>query len=194
MNAPADWWKSFFGGLAVDFWQAAIPAQATAADAAFLWKHLLLRPGARLLDVPCGHGRLSVELAQRGCDVTGVDFSADALALARAAAAQRGLSIAWRQAEMRELPGRAEFDAAFCFGNSFGYLDDAGNEAFLAAVARAVVTGGRFALDYGQSAESIFPRLEPHMEAEMGGIRFVEETRYDIASARIENRFTLSRG
>ena len=33
---------------------------------------------------------------------------------------------------MRDLPGRNEFDAAFCFGNSFGYLDDDGNAEFLA--------------------------------------------------------------
>ena len=94
---------------------------------------------------------------------------------------------------MSALDRDGEFDAAFCFGNSFGYLDDAGNEAFLAAVGKALKPGGRFAIDYGQTAESIFPRLEARQEADMAGFHFVEDTRYDMLSGRIENRFTFSR-
>ena len=46
MNAPSDWWKTFFGGLAVEFWSAVVPPAATDEDVAFLWKHLRLSPGA----------------------------------------------------------------------------------------------------------------------------------------------------
>ncbi len=96
---------------------------------------------------------------------------------------------------MRDLPWKAEFDAAFCFGNSFGYLDDGGNEAFLGAVSRTLRPGGRLAIDYGQTAESILPRqIEAHQDAEIGGFRFEEDTRYDALSGRIENRFRISRG
>ena len=95
---------------------------------------------------------------------------------------------------MRDLPWPGEFDAAFCFGNSFGYLDDAGNAEFLRAVARALRPGGRFALDYGQTAESVFPRIVPRGETDIAGFRFVEETRYDAQTGRIENVFTFARG
>lgn len=125
--------------------------------------------------------------------MTGVDISGQFLEAARSAAAERKLPVQWRQADMRALDWKAEFDAAFCFGNSFGYLDDAGNVAFLAAVARSLRPGGRFAIDYGQTAESILPRLETRQEADLAGFHFVEDTRYDPLSARIENRFTFSR-
>lgn len=190
MNAPTDWWRTFFSGLAVDFWQAVIPETATADDVAFLWKHLGLSGGSRVLDVPCGAGRLTWPLAARGCSLTGVDFSPECLA---AAAAGGAGSARFRQADMRDLPWQGEFDAAFCFGNSFGYLDDAGNEAFLEAVARTLRPGGRFALDYGQTAESVLPRLEPRQEADLAGFHFSEDTRYDPVSGRIENLFTFSR-
>lgn len=193
-EAPEDWWASFFSGLAVEFWRVAIPEEATLAEAEFLWKHLRLSPGARVLDVPCGDGRLSFPLAERGCAMTAVDLSPEFLAAARRRAAREAPSIEWHRSDMRDLPRTEEFDAAFCFGNSFGYLDDSGNEAFLAAAARALVPGGRFAIDYGQAAESIFPRLQPHLEAQIGGFQFVEETRYDFRSGRIENRFTITRG
>ncbi len=193
MNAPTDWWKNFFSGLAVDFWRAIVPEEATREEADFLWKHLRLSAGARVLDVPCGAGRLTLPLSERGAVLTGIDISREFLDAAVRAASERGLTVAFRRAEMRDLPRRGGFDAAFCFGNSFGYLDDNGNEEFLEAVARSLSPGGRFAIDFGQAAEGIFPRLEPRLEAEMGGFRFVEETRYDPLSSRIENVFTISR-
>jgi SAM-dependent methyltransferase len=193
LKAPSDWYESFFSGLAVEFWQAVIPEEATAADVAFLWKHLGLSSGSRVLDVPCGAGRLTLPLAARGCALTGLDISEQFLEAARASSAERDLAIEWRQADMSALDFKGEFDAAFCFGNSFGYLDDAGNEAFLASVSQALRPGGRFAIDYGQTAESIFPRLEARQEGDMAGFHFIEDTRYDLRSARIENRFTFSR-
>ena len=193
-NAPLDWWKDFFTGLAMDFWRVAVPPEVTRAEVDFLWRRLRLAPGARVLDVPCGAGRLSIPLATRGASVMGVDASEYGLTVARADAAREGADVAWIPADMREIPRDAGFDAAFCFGNSFGYLDDGGNRAFLGSVSAALVRGGRFAIDYGQTPESIFPRLVPRQEVEIAGIRFVEETRFDVLSGRIENRFTMSRG
>jgi SAM-dependent methyltransferase len=193
-KAPSNWFEGFFSGLAVEFWRVVVPEAATAEEAAFLWTHLALSPGDRVLDVPCGHGRLSLPLAARGCAVTGVDLSRDFLKAAGDASRRAGVAVAWRRSDMRRLSWRGSFDAAFCMGNSFGYMNDVGNAAFLAAVARALVPRGRFVLDFGQSAESIFPRLEPHLEVEMGGFRFAEETRYDIPAARIENVYTIAKG
>ena len=191
-NAPLDWWNHFFEGLAVEFWKAALPPEATRADVDFLWKHLRLSSGARVLDVPCGAGRLSVPLAARGAALTGIDISPAFVEAAREAASAAGVSARFSVGDMRELP-RGAFDAVFCFGNSFGYLDDPGNEAFLEAVAESLVPGGRFALDLGQTAESVYPRLDPRQEAEMAGFRFVEETRLDPMTSRIENVFEFSK-
>jgi SAM-dependent methyltransferase len=193
LNAPPKWWEHFFSGFVVEFWRAAIPEEVTRDDVKFLWKHLRLSPGARVLDAPCGDGRLTLPLAARGCAMTGVDISPEFLKAAGRTAVEKGIEATFVRSDMRKLPRGARYDAAFCFGNSFGFLDDAGNAAFLAAVARALPAGGRFAIDYGQTAESIFPRLESRSESEVGGFRFIEETRYDPVRARIENRFTLSR-
>ena len=58
-----------------------------------------LAPG-RALDLACGEGRNAVWLAERGWDVTGVDFSDVAIEKARALAAQRGVEVDWQVADV----------------------------------------------------------------------------------------------
>ena len=58
-------------------------------EAAAIAALLDLPPGARVLDAPCGGGRIAVRLAERSLDVTGVDISAPELEFARSVAAER---------------------------------------------------------------------------------------------------------
>ncbi len=67
------WYESFFHGIVLDMWRAAASPEQTRLEADFLERALGLRPGARVLDVPCGFGRHSLELASRGYRPTGVD-------------------------------------------------------------------------------------------------------------------------
>ncbi len=206
MNVPADWWRTFFSGLVVDFWRAAMTPEVTRAETDFLERFLEARPGARLLDVPCGDGRLALELGRRGFRITGVDISEDFLAAARESAASRTdpgggpsgppspLSVEWRQSDMRDLPWREEFDGAFCGGSSFGFLGDAGDLGFLEAVCRALKPGARFAIDSVKAAEIVLPQFRERHEMEVGGIQFVAENRYDHETSWMENRYTVARG
>lgn len=188
-----EWWKDFFSGLIVEFWRAAIPEETTRAEADFLEKHLGLTTGSRVLDVPCGAGRHAVELASRGYELTGVDISAEFLDAARASAVERDVPIGWRQAEMRDLPWSSEFDAAYCAGSSFGFFDDEGNAAFLAAVARTLVPGGRFFADF-KAAESLLPAFRESYEMRLGDIEFRARNRYDPLTGTMENLYTVTRG
>lgn len=194
MNASPDWWTDFFSGLVVDFWRVALPPEVTAAETNFLWTALALAPGSRVLDAPCGHGRHAVELAARGCRVTGVDISPGLLAAAEEAAAARAVTVAWHRMDMRELPWRAEFDAAFCAGGSFGFFDRAGDSRFLAALGRALRPGASFVLDASKVAESLLPAFRERYEADTGGVHFEAENRYDFERGRIENRYTITQG
>jgi len=143
--APANWWEDFFEGLSVQLWLEAVPPEHTEQEAERISAALAVPAGAEILDVPCGGGRLSLALAARGYRVTGVDSSHEFLA--HAAAASAAATVTWKQRDMRDLPWPARFDGAFCVGNSFGYLDDDGNQAFLRAVAAALKPGGRLLLE-----------------------------------------------
>ena len=119
-----------------ELWLHALSPEHTREEAAGLAKTLDLPPGAELLDVPCGAGRLALELAGRGYRVTGVDLSPESLDHAREADPEG--RVRWERRDMRDLPWPAHYDGAFCCGNSFGYLDDEGDREFLRAVASAL--------------------------------------------------------
>ncbi len=157
---------------------------------------LRLAKGARVLDVPCGAGRLTFPLQRHGLLLTGVDLADEQIAEARRRAAADGVltGIDWRQADIRDLPWESAFDAAFCFGNSFGYLDRDGTRAFVQALARALKPGGRFAMDTGMIAETLLPNLSDRDETQFGDVRFIEENTYHAEASCLETRYTFVRG
>lgn len=189
------WYADFFTELPNAFWRAAVPPAATAAEVDFIVRVSGLGPGARVLDVPCGSGRHTLELARRGCEVTGLDVSAEAVDHARDAAIAERLRVDLRVGDMRTLPTDIRADAAVCMGNAFGYLDHAGTRKFLADLAALVAPGGTLILDYGFVAETLLPHLqveEPPMT--FGGIEAVSVNEYDTINSRWITAFTFRRG
>ncbi len=192
MPRSREWWESFFNREAMDLWDAAITDQRTAAEAEFIERALRVHPPAKLLDVPCGTGRLALRLASRGYQVTGVDFSAECIRTARARSRERQLSVTWERRDMRHLPWKREFGGAFCFGNSFGYFENEGHRTFLQAVAQVLKPGARFLLDT-TSAEAIFPTFQERSRMRVGRFLFLEANRYFPLEGRIYTKYTFVR-
>ena len=187
----SDWQAEFFRGVALDCWRLAVTPEQTAAEADFLQKSLKAGESWRLLDVPCGNGRHSIELAKRGHRVTGVDLSEEFIAEAKGASAS--LPARWIVADMRQLPWSVEFDGAFCFGNSFGYLDPEQARDFLTAVARTLKPGSRFAIETGMAAESILPGLQKTRWYRVGDIYMLSENQYHPREGRLDIQYTFIR-
>ena len=99
--------------------------RSTVAEVDFLVNELGLCPGSAVIDVGCGTGRHSVELAGRGFTMTGVDISEGMLEQARASASEAMVDVEWAHADVSEtLPG-GPYDAALCLcEGAFGLLGD----------------------------------------------------------------------
>lgn len=193
MSKQPEWWENFFTGISLDLWRAAVTEEQTRAEADFIESALQLSPPSKILDVPSGSGRHSLELASRGFQMTGVDIAQEFVEEAQGKALERQLNFTCERRDMRDLPWREEFDGAYSFGNSFGYLTDEGNAEFLLAVSRALKPGARFVIETGMAAESILPHLAEHRSFEIGDIKMLIDNEYDHASGRLNTDYTFIR-
>lgn len=127
-----------------DFYEAFAPDEYDEPLTAALLDLIGDVSGLRLLDIACGHGRLSRELARRGAEVVGVDLSAALLEKARAREQTEPLGIAYvyaNAASQDTLSGQ-HFDGVTCH---FGLSDIDDLEGAVATVARVLRAGGFFA-------------------------------------------------
>ena len=92
---------------------------------------------------------------------------------------------------MRDLPWPGRFDGAFCLGNSFGYLDEAGNAQFLRAVAAALKPGGRFVLETPMVIESLLSNLKDRPWFKAGPVHLLVENEYDASRSRLNTEYTF---
>lgn len=110
-------WEQFFDAHA-PIYDENIFTKNTVAEVDFLLEELSLRPGDCILDVGCGTGRHSIELARRGYTVTGLDLSAEMLARAEQAAKAASVSVRWVHpgSGLARLPGEQSTTAALTTG------------------------------------------------------------------------------
>lgn len=167
-------------------------ARRTDAEVAFIERALGLAEPCDLLDLCCGPGRHSVRLAKRGHRVTGVDISAYNLEQAAGRAAEFGVEVAWREADMRETGlADASQDAAINMFTAFGFFDDEGNQRVLEEVARVLRPGGRFLIDL-VNRDSLMRRHEPRMWNERhNGAVLLQEHAFDSATGSQTTNWTV---
>ena len=123
-----------------------------------------------MLDLCCGPGRHARPLSEAGYRVIGLDRDAPALGDASVVAPK----AVFVRGDMRQLPLDAgSLDAAICMWQSFGQLDDAGNEGVLAELARVLAPNGSLVLDLY------------HRDATREGTRVIERAGEHVHESRI---------
>jgi len=192
MDIKNEWWQNFFSGFWLDLQPVFRASEQTRAEADFLAKALRLSPEANVLDVPCGEGRLSIELASLGYQVTGVDMTQTFLDDARKKASDRNLKVNWKLGDMRDLPWHEYFDGAFCFWGSFGYFDEEGDKEFLKSVFRTLKPGGRFLLDI-HAVETILPRFREKDWMEVDDIVVLQNRKWNHKTGRVDEEWKFIR-
>lgn len=139
-------------------------------------------PGVHsVLDLCCGTGLLTVELAARGYRLVGIDASPAMLALARD---RLGAGADLRQASLPALPVEGAFDAAVSTFDGLNYLTPGALRLTLAHVARVLRPGGRLVFDLHTDAMLDFTAANPVAAGEQAGNRFVITSSVD-AEARV---------
>lgn len=122
--------------------------ERTAMEIDFILSRFRLREGARILDVGCGTGRHSLELAKRGYKVVGIDPSAAMIAAARSKASVNDPIPEFIRARGEDLTTTQSFDASICLFTTLGQMaDEQDNHALIKRVYEVLRPGGTFAVE-----------------------------------------------
>ncbi len=105
------WYEELFENYGLKYDRESF-AQGTTGECDFIEREIGRRTETRILDIGCGTGRHSIELARRGYTVVGIDLSESLLKRAREKAAEAGLRVDFRKHDARSLPFEHEFDLA----------------------------------------------------------------------------------
>ena len=155
-HLPSEWWRKLFNALYVKTDGDVVEnSENTSRDIDFLIAASGLEKSHDVLDLCCGQGRHSLELARRGYrKVTGVDRSRYLIRLAKKRAQAEGLNVLFKEGDARNprLPENS-FDVVCIMGNSFGYFSNqTDDEKVLAAVAKMLRPSGQLVLDITDGA------------------------------------------
>ncbi|RMG28446.1 MAG: class I SAM-dependent methyltransferase [Bacteroidetes bacterium] len=192
-SPPDSWYETFFQGTNCELWEKVASPEWTEAEVAFLIDVLGLTPGQRLLDIPCGNGRHAISLAKKGYFLTAVDISEEFIRKLQASVQAQNLPVNIIHGNMVLLDLPSDFDAAFCLGNSFGYVNHTHTKHFVRKIANSLKAGGRLLIHSGMVAESILPNFSPHETYELPDLTMDIHNTYVADGSYVISQLTYSR-
>lgn len=141
----ADWYKQ---GWSLDIKNQSW-TEETAGQVDFLVSTLGLSGKERILDLACGFGRHSLELARRGFEVVGVDITQAYIEDAAKQADAQKLPATFLHKDIREITFCNEFDVVLNMADgAIGYLEsEAENLKIFDVISRALRPGGKHVMD-----------------------------------------------
>ncbi|MGE5805032.1 MAG: class I SAM-dependent methyltransferase [Ignavibacteria bacterium] len=139
------WYEALFENYAEKYDRESF-TQGTIGECDFIEKEINFNKNLKILDIGCGTGRHSIELAKRGYKITGIDLSNSQLKRAREKASEQNVVIDFQKQDARNLPFYRKFDLAImlCEGGFSLMETDEMNFEILKSAAKALKPDGKF--------------------------------------------------
>jgi 2-polyprenyl-3-methyl-5-hydroxy-6-metoxy-1,4-benzoquinol methylase len=120
--------------------------QGTAGECDFIEKEIAYDKSLKIIDIGCGTGRHSIELAKRGYQIMGIDLSESQLKRAKEKAKELNLNIEFQKQDARKPHFKGQFDLALmlCEGGFSLMETDEMNFEILRNATNALKDRGRF--------------------------------------------------
>ena len=183
VDETGPWYENFFGEAYLRTVRTATPKEV-AVECDFIERALRVDPGSRVLDVGCGLGVQTVELASRGYHLVGLDISPTMVSRAYDEAADRGLQIDFVQGDMREVTFEDPFDALLCWGTTFGYFSEEENEVAIRQFYRVLKPHGMLLIEV-VNRDFMIGSQPNQVWFEVDGAVCMEETDFDYETSRL---------
>jgi len=188
---PKFWWKNQFDKNYYTVYLPQLPIERTLFEVEFLKKSISLNRNQKILDLGCGHGRHTLELAQQKFNITGLDFSKYFLNIARKEAKKQNISTKFIERDMRLLKMQHSFDSIISMFSSFGYFPHDENINVLKNIFAALKPGGKFLIDVINSHDLAKNALKDGEK--LANELYETKLRYDLDSVSITETNTYSK-
>lgn len=174
------------------FWESELSGERLSGDVGLIRELGGFGTSDDLLDLGCGYGRLTNELARVGFRVTGLDISAPLLRRARKKASAEGLPTRFMEGDMRAplVENDKGYDGVLLWFTSFGYFEHDQNRRVLARVHDALRPGGRLLLET-RHWDRMDRQFEPTTVRSAGDDWLIERHTYLAESGVQETHQTL---
>jgi SAM-dependent methyltransferase len=180
------WYEKLFANYALKYDQEGFTS-GTVEECNFLEKEINFNKYFKILDVGCGTGRHSIELAKRGYNVLGVDLSESMLNRAKEKALTENLSVIFQQHDARNLPFENEFDLAIilCEGGFCLMETDEMNFQILQSATKALKENGKLIFTALNGLFPLFHSVKDFMDSQtQEGNSICENNSFDLMTFR----------
>ena len=178
---------SFFGGAYQDVWRSLTPTGLTLAESDFIFEVCQLQQHSKILDLMCGYGRHSLELAKRGCNITAIDSHQAYIDEITASVKQDRLSISPVCGNVLETNFDEGYSAAICMGNSISFFDRNSLNNLLKKTVNALDVKGYIVISSWMIMEIAIRHFKEKEWYYAGDYRCLIEHMYKTNPARIES-------
>jgi ubiquinone/menaquinone biosynthesis C-methylase UbiE len=193
MKKMKPWYEALFENYARKY-DGECFVQGTLGECDFIEREAGGDRSLKIADIGCGTGRHAIELAKRGCSVTGVDLSGSQLARAREKAKEAGAAVDFQEQDARNLPFQDQFDLAImlCEGGFSLMETDEMNFEILKHATKALKAKGKLIFT---TLNGLFPLFhsvsEFYKSAEKEGQSQCKECSFDLMTFRDHNTVVI---
>lgn len=180
---------TFFNSLYKDVWRKLVPDGLTEAEADFIEDVCALQPNAAILDLMCGYGRHTLELAKRGHNLTAIDNLSDYIQ--EIEEKSKGLNVNTQLSSLTNMQLSTSYDAVICMGNSFSFFNKVDAQHILHTISAHLRTGGCFIINTWMLGEIAIRHFREKEWFYAGEYKYLHDCRYLFHPSRIESEHTI---
>lgn len=182
------WYEELFNNYSKSYDNESF-TKGTLTECDFIENEIKHNKSIKILDVGCGTGRHSIELAKRGYTVTGIDLSDDQLNRAREKAKQENVDITFLKRDARDFKFENEFDLIImiCEG-AFSLMEtDEMNFQILVNISNSLKPGGKLIFTCLNALFPLFNNIKDFLNEEG---QIVKESSFDLMTFREHQTFS----
>ena len=176
----------FFDGYYKEIWRHVFPEKTTLAEIDFIINDFKLSPGNYVLDVMCGYGRHTLELARRRLNITAVDNLPDYINEIKEKATAENLPVECICTDVLEMQIDKQYDAALCMGNSLQFFNEKDILRLLSNISEHLKPAGKLFINTWSIAEIAIKNFKDKSWSRFDELLFLIESKLLFHPTRIE--------